>query len=231
MSPQHRSAGFTLVEVLIALVLLSMLMLVLTSALRSMGQVEERVERRIEQADDFRLASQLLADTLGRVSARRFAQESADGPAQAPFFEAGNASLAWIGVMPARFGLGGRHYLRLGLEPIADGTSALVLRHTPWTGEPSFNNWAQAQALVLAAPVSTLALGYQEPISGQWADVWPPPGMPFGELPPNLLPVAVSVQISGPAPEWPPLMLSIGATGAADSRWGSGGGFGGGGRQ
>ena len=41
----RRRRGFTLVEVLIALVLLSLLMLVLTSALRSMGQVEERVEQ------------------------------------------------------------------------------------------------------------------------------------------------------------------------------------------
>ena len=63
----RRRRGFTLVEVLIALVLLSLLMLVLTSALRSMGQVEARVEQRIEAADDFRLATQLLGEVLGPV--------------------------------------------------------------------------------------------------------------------------------------------------------------------
>ena len=38
------AAGFTLVEVLIALALLSLLMLVLVGAMRAMGQTEERVE-------------------------------------------------------------------------------------------------------------------------------------------------------------------------------------------
>ena len=52
--------GFTLVEVLIALVLLAMLMLILTSALRTMGQVETCVEQRVEDADDYRLATALL---------------------------------------------------------------------------------------------------------------------------------------------------------------------------
>lgn len=224
MTPVHPARrGFTLVEVLIALVLLSMLMLVLTSALRGMGQVEERVERRIEDADDFRLANQLLTQTLGRVSARRFAVQDADSPvARAPFFEAGPSSLAWIGVMPARFGLGGRHYLRLALE---DGQ--LVLRYAPWTGEPVFSAWGQASALVLAAPASHLALGYQEPISGNWADAWPPPGMDPQELPPTLLPVAVSMQLDGPVPAWPPLVMAVVPTYASDAGV-SRGGFGGG---
>ena len=43
------AAGFTLVEVLIALALLSLLMLVLVGAMRAMGQTEERVEQRIDQ--------------------------------------------------------------------------------------------------------------------------------------------------------------------------------------
>ena len=56
--------GFTLVEVLIALALLSLLMLVLSGALRAMGQTEERVEQRVAAADDYRAAVQLLNDVL-----------------------------------------------------------------------------------------------------------------------------------------------------------------------
>ena len=43
--------GFTLVEVLIAISLLSLLMLVLTGAMRALGQTEVRVEQRIDQAE------------------------------------------------------------------------------------------------------------------------------------------------------------------------------------
>ena len=49
----RRRLGFTLIEVLIALSLLSILMVVLTSAMRAMGQTEERVDQRIAQAFAF----------------------------------------------------------------------------------------------------------------------------------------------------------------------------------
>lgn len=201
--------GFTLVEVLIALTLLALLMLVLTSALRAMGQVESRVEQRIEAADDYRLTSALLDDALGRVSARRFSSGRAgDGPSQIPFFQAGPDALAWIGVMPARFGLGGRHYLRLALERGAAG-SQLVLRYAPWDGAPTYDAWGQAQGQVLAAPVGALGLRYMDPASGQWSPVWPPPGVAAKDLPVTGLPTAVEVSVDGPAPPWPPLIVAV----------------------
>lgn len=207
--------GFTLVEVLIALTLLALLMLVLTSALRAMGQVEERVEQRIDASDDYRATTGLLNDVLGQVSAQRYATQAVDGPPSAPFFEARESSLAWIGVMPARFGLGGRHYLRLALEPGTDGAS-LVLRYAPWTGAPTFTAWAQAQGRVLATPVQTLSLRYLDPGNGQWSAIWPPPGMSADKLPRDLLPAAVEIQLDGPAPAWPPLFVALRANYATD---------------
>ena len=203
-----RPHGFTLVEVLIALVLLALLMLVLTSALRATGQVEERVEQRIEAADDYRLASALLGDALGRLSARRHPSGRPDGPVQIPFFQAAPDSLAWIGIMPARFGVGGRHYMRLALER-GDGGSQLVLRYAPWNGAPTFDAWGQAEGRVLAAPVSALALRYQDPASGQWSPVWPPPGVAANDLPVSGLPAAVAIELAGPAPAWPPIVVAL----------------------
>ena len=78
--PCRSEAGFTLVEVLIALSLLSLLMLVLTSAMRSLGQTEERIEQRVEVADNYRTAVNFLQDALGRVSARRFRSTAAGAP-------------------------------------------------------------------------------------------------------------------------------------------------------
>ena len=224
-----RARGFTLVEVLIAITLLALLMLVLTSALRSMGQVESRVEQRIEAADDYRLTTALLDDALGRVSARRFASGRPDGPPQIPFFQAGPDALAWIGVMPARFGLGGRHYLRLALER-GEGGSQLVLRYAPWDGAPGFDAWGQAQGQVLAAPVTAISLSYMDPASGQWSPVWPPPGVAAGDLPITGLPTAVAIQIEGPSPAWPPLIVALRPTYDSDPS-AVRGTFGGGARQ
>jgi len=213
----QRQTGFTLIEVLISLALLSLLMLVLTGAMRSMGQTEDRVEQRVQISDNYRAAVDLLRDVLGRVSARRLRLlNAADGPPDMPFFQAQPDSLAWIGVMPARYGLGGRHYLRLAVEPMVGGGGQLVLRYAPWTGEPFFSNWGQAQAQVLAAPVNTLALRYQDPASGQWSPVWPPPGMAVNDMPPTRLPSAVALQVDAPDFAWPPLVAAVLATRLSD---------------
>ena len=50
-----RQRGFTLMEVLIAMALLSLLMLALGSTLYSAAQTEERVDARVQSAEDLRL--------------------------------------------------------------------------------------------------------------------------------------------------------------------------------
>ena len=141
---------------------------------------------------------------LGRVSARRFSSLQAGTPQQQPFFQAAPDALAWIGVMPARYGLGGRHYLRLAVEPGPDGDGQLVLRYARWSGAPTFDAWpqAQAQAQVLAAPVQSLALRYQEPASGcsTPGQGSPRPGGPLR----HARPTAAATRAGGPRSPRPP---------------------------
>ena len=204
----RNARGFTLIEVLIALSLLALLMLVLGGAMFSIGQTEDRVDQRLAAADDYRTTVNFLQDVIGRVSARRFHATAADAPAEVPFFEAQPDSLSWIGIMPARFGAGGRNYMHLAVES-RDGVNQLVLRFAPWNGAPGFADWSQAASQSLAAPVSALSLRYLEPVSGQWSPVWPPPGMAARDLPPTLLPAAVALQFDGPQPPWPPLIVAL----------------------
>ena len=103
-----------------------------------------------------------------------------------------------------------------------------MLRYAPWTGAPGFSAWPQAHAQVLAAPVQALSLRYQEPASGGWGPVWPPPGLPVNALPPSLLPSAVALQVDGAAPAWPPLVVAVRATRISDPSSRSGASFGGG---
>ena len=59
--------GFTLVEVLVVLSLLSLVMLAMGSALRTTAQTEERVDQRLQRADEMRVTTGFLRYILGRV--------------------------------------------------------------------------------------------------------------------------------------------------------------------
>ena len=78
--------GFTLIEVLIALSLISLLMLTLTSAIGGMGRTEEGMERRIASGEDWMLSRALLRQTLGTVSGRAFRPENMDIGRSVAFF-------------------------------------------------------------------------------------------------------------------------------------------------
>lgn len=214
--PRQGQQGFTLMEVLVALALLSLLMLTLTGAMRSMGQTETRVEARIAADEDYRLAHALLRQTLGHVSGRAFYPAQTDASGGVAFFMGDAAELRWIGVMPARYGTGGRHYLRLAVEPV-DGQPRWVLRYAPWNGAPMFEQWASASAQALTATGLRASLAYRDPRSGQWLSAWPPADA--AQRPPGLralLPDAVRIDFDGPAPAWPPMLLAVGANYATD---------------
>lgn len=165
--------GFTLLEVLVTLALLSLLMLGMASSLRTMAQTEERVDRRLALADELRVATGFVRTTLGQVSTRRTGATPQEG--QSPFWFVGQPDhVAWVGVMPARHGAGGRHFFRLGLEADTAGGMALVIRFVPWSDLPGFPDWQQADARVLVHQVTGLALAYEDarqPVP-LWEPVW-----------------------------------------------------------
>ena len=204
-----RIVGFTLVEMLIALSLLSLLMLVLTGAMRTMGQTEERIEQRFDQADRSRVAIGFLRDVLAHASARPVARTQ--GPSGA-LFDASAVGLAWVGVMPARYGLGGRHFMRLGLEPDQGGAQALVLRYVPWGNQPQFPDWSQADAQVIVPQVAAASWRYLDARNGRWAPQWPTPEA----NPRDALPGAIELHLQTVSGEWPPLVVRMAALAPTD---------------
>lgn len=224
-----RAGGFTLMEVLIALTLLSLLMLTLTSAVRGMGQTETRVETRIESMEDYRLINGLLRQLLSQVSGQTFRPMQADAGGVKAFFDGNAQALQWIGVMPARYGTGGRHYLRLATETLG-GQTRWVLRYAPWNGAPAFDQWDAASVQPLSNQPLAATLQYRRPDTGQWLPVWPPAPPDAGERVqrPPVLPDAVRIDFDGPIPAWPPMFFAVRAnyisdTGVGRATFGGGG--------
>lgn len=153
--------GFTLVEMLVVMALFSMLMLGMVSALRTMAQTEERIDLRSERADEIRIANGFLRNTLGRVSMRRMKEAQREG--DNPYFFSGQPdAVAWVGIMPARHGAGGRYFFRLALEATQEGQFAVVIRFAPWNGSGLSPDWNQAESRMLVNKVKSFVLNYED---------------------------------------------------------------------
>ena len=212
-SPARRR-GFTLLETLVVVALLSIIMLALVSALRSVGQGGDRVDARLQRLDDQRVALRFLHHALGRISARTVTNSRGTGP----LFDGAPDHVAWVGVMPARYGAGGRHFFRLGVEEVG-AAPALVLRYVPWTDQPEFPDWGGAAAQVVVPGVQSIGLRYEDPrqpdASQAWGEAWP-----FL----NALPSAVSVVMAGEGLLVDRMVVPLRVLPASDPRYGGGDG-------
>jgi len=183
----------------VVLSLLSLVMLALGSSLRTVAQTEERIDQRLVRADEMRVAVSFLRATLGRVSARKVTPPP---PAKTGvLFATGPQAVAWVGVMPARYGAGGRYFFRLAIEPSGPGR-ALVVRFVPWTDRAEFPDWGQAESRVLVQDVRTMGLRYQDTREKElgWLDTWQNA---------DRLPGQIQLDIETAYRVWPPVNLPM----------------------
>lgn len=166
-----RDAGFTLLELLVVMSMLSLVMLGLGSGMRTMLKADEGIGGRMTVLDELRVARQFVVQIVGKVSAQRV--QRPDG--EALLFQAQPDSLSWIGVMPARPGVGGLHQLRLAIEPDELNRPSLVLRYHPWAADTGLVDWAQARHRVLLKGAAELTIEAQglPPKARQNPVAWP----------------------------------------------------------
>lgn len=216
MNPAHRPIaacaarrssmcrGFTLIELLVVMSLLSIIMIGLVSALRTMAQTESKIDQRLQRLDEIRVARTFLQQTLGRVSASKLDQPGATGKKVVPFVATPD-SLSWVGIMPARPNVGGRHFFRLALEDAGAGRE-LVLRFLPWDPDIVFPDWSLAESRVLIQGINQITVqaqglspqGYNA--APEWPSAWQN-GWPIADTLPEQVRLAL-VDAQGDWPEW-----------------------------
>ncbi|MDR2690192.1 MAG: prepilin-type N-terminal cleavage/methylation domain-containing protein [Azoarcus sp.] len=211
--------GFTLIEVIIALVLLSLIMLGLVSALAGMGASASRIDERAGQNGRQWLVQEFLRATLSS-SVGHIKRRLADG-SETMYFNGGPQALEWLGNMPPRHGAGGLHYFRLALEP-EGGRMNLVLRYAPYVKDID-PDVADIAVHVLAEDVTGLHIAYQskpqtEDEDTAWSEIWDDP---------QRLPGRVRMELNDRTSIWPPLVASLDEIDAATRRTRGGATFGG----
>jgi general secretion pathway protein J len=149
-----------LLELLVVLALLSLVMLGTLTALRGTAQVETRVDARIERADDVRVLRAFLSQLTCCVWTGR--RPLAQAGQSTLFFEGAPDRVAWVGVLPARVGLGGQYFLSLTLEARAQGEADLVLRYAPYTEVADWPDWGAAPRRVLMTDVGPATFTFDD---------------------------------------------------------------------
>lgn len=198
----RRRRGFTLVEVLVATALLSLVTLGLLTAMRSFAQTETRIDERIRTDDDLRATERFLRSVMATVSARPRATP-VGAPKQVDFV-GGEDAMRWIGVMPARHGAGGLYRFHLyARAATTEAPAALVLEFVPFV--PGFEAPLDAAALqtrAMATASGGIRFRYQEdPESGeQWLAQWPHN---------DRLPRRIGLSVANDRLPWPELVVGI----------------------
>ncbi|MDR2093437.1 MAG: prepilin-type N-terminal cleavage/methylation domain-containing protein [Azoarcus sp.] len=214
--PHPGARGFTLIEVIIALALMSLIMMGLVSAFATLGKTATRLDEHAGKGGREWLVGELLRTTLS--SAIGQIKYTLPDQSQTIYFRGSPATVQWLGSMPARHGVGGLHLFMLGLEPCGDRSrsgTCLALRYTPYVREDSSARvTASPQTQILAENVSGFRIAYQSHptrIDEQavWRDDWTDTAK---------LPARLRIELAADGTPWPPMVAALGAIDAAGGR-------------
>jgi len=238
----HRAGqrGFTLVELLIALVLVALISVLMFSGLRLGSRAWEGVETVSERVSDLRIARNVIERTLRQA---RDVEVVVDA-VEEPVFAGTAQTLDLVAPLSENVGIPGLYVLRLGIEDAGDHRRLVLVRwllhpevlagdddHPPWeplaeasrpfddSGPLDRDVAAGAYGRsVLLPEVADFALAYfgvpegeQEP---EWSEEW---------LEQRRLPLKVGLVLTTPHQSWPAAVIDLPDADAASSA-GSGAG-------
>lgn len=197
----RRMRGFTLVELMVALLLLALMSSVLYGSLSLSAKSWDRGGAKADQASDMRQTGEFLRQALGAEHPLRL-HKAVDQPL---YFSGGNDSLAFAAATPGRVG-GGIYYFRIALSPSGESSKLLLSRTIPDYSAikpPSFDG---TDASVLADGIAQLKFSYfgrdpdaNDAVEPTWRDHWDDP---------QILPLLIRMDVkTAQGASWPSLVV------------------------
>jgi len=196
-----RVRGFTLIELVIALMLLALMTSVLFGSLQLAGRSWDSGEAKVAQVTEMRQTQQFLREQLAGAYPQRL-PKAAEIPL---LFSGEREELRFAAPLPARVAEGGILYFRLSLLKDAEHSRLVLERAIPDLSSPDEPSFDRADRSILADGIGSIKLGFfgrdSNVVEGSptWRDRWND-----RQLLPQLIRIEV-VPTRGPA--WPPLVV------------------------
>jgi general secretion pathway protein J len=163
--------GFTLVEMVVALTILSLILLATVTGLRTLANTQGSLDRVTERIDEVRTVSSFLRDLLESAVAGEGSGGSGlvlgGSSRQSAYFEMTDQSLAWKATVLFGEGFGGTYLVRVAKED-----DRLVLRWQEPAMSESGVNWSEADARALVLGVEEFDLAWREDYRQPWQGEW-----------------------------------------------------------
>lgn len=198
----RQQAGFTIVEVVIALTILSLLMLTMVAAMRTMGDTQTRLQAVIDRSDEMRMVSRFLRRSIGQSMI--FSQREADGDEEfGAYFEGSENELVWAAPIIAGPTVGGISVAKLA---VSEGSLTIQIQaYTSSLGEEKLD-WTDIKKEVLVSNLELLTIGYRADIGEgfEWEDKWE-----RGDFNPRTVRLLIKKQ----GRFWPELIIGLGVAG------------------
>ena len=121
--PRRRTAGFTLIEALIGLVLVSIVFMLIVSATGLSGQAMHSAEQRINETESLLLTYRVLRQTVGRA----YQLPETGGGESRPFLEGRPERLQFLALLPGTAQVGGVYEIEFRIVAAAGGGTELWL--------------------------------------------------------------------------------------------------------
>ncbi|MBS0507003.1 MAG: prepilin-type N-terminal cleavage/methylation domain-containing protein [Proteobacteria bacterium] len=195
--PRPSQAGFTLLELLIALAITTAVVALVFAGFGVIGRTEERNQRLIDRAERMLVTSQWLGrkmDTLRQLSLQ------VNG-SFVSFFSGNAAGAMWVAPLPERGESGGLYVFRATPLRHDDGSVDLSMEVLPYTGALMQLDWNQAEKAVLLRDLRTLQWHYQDGRTGQWVQQW--------DNATGFYPSRVKLELADAQGDWPPLVFAL----------------------
>lgn len=212
---RRRGAGFSLVEMLLAVALLALLSTAAWGAMRTATRAVERGEALIERTNKLRVTQELLRRQISQAMAVPFDRDTTDG--RITNFVGERDRMMWVSPMPGYLGRGGSYVQEVALERDGFG-DALKFRHAMLNGFELREGFPDEPGpVVLLERITDLRIAYRginaEGRLDDWVDEWDKGAT---------LPLLVRFEVEfarGSGMHWPPLVIPVmvdpGAGGAA----------------